>query len=81
MKKIAIVTVTMLATLLGACSNLSSTKDESKSGSANQQFDLDTTKLKSGDSFYHCEMHPEVISDKIGNCPKCGMELVMVKKN
>lgn len=25
---------------------------------------------------YTCEMHPEVISDKSGKCPKCGMELV-----
>jgi Cu(I)/Ag(I) efflux system membrane fusion protein len=24
---------------------------------------------------YSCEMHPEVIKDKPGNCPKCGMEL------
>jgi membrane fusion protein, copper/silver efflux system len=25
---------------------------------------------------YTCPMHPEVTSDKPGNCPKCGMELV-----
>jgi hypothetical protein len=25
---------------------------------------------------YTCTMHPEVISDKPGNCPKCGMTLV-----
>jgi uncharacterized membrane protein len=25
---------------------------------------------------YTCTMHPEVISDKPGKCPKCGMELV-----
>ena len=27
---------------------------------------------------YTCTMHPEVISDKPGNCPKCGMKLVPV---
>lgn len=27
-------------------------------------------------SAYTCPMHPEVISDKPGKCPKCGMELV-----
>ena len=25
---------------------------------------------------YTCSMHPEVKSDKLGKCPKCGMELV-----
>jgi Cu+-exporting ATPase len=25
---------------------------------------------------YTCPMHPEVVSDKPGNCPKCGMKLV-----
>jgi hypothetical protein len=28
---------------------------------------------------YTCVMHPEVISDKPGNCPKCGMKLVPKK--
>ena len=27
---------------------------------------------------YTCPMHPEVIQDKPGNCPKCGMNLVLV---
>lgn len=26
---------------------------------------------------YTCPMHPEVISDKPGKCPKCGMGLVL----
>jgi hypothetical protein len=30
---------------------------------------------------YTCPMHPEVISDKPGKCPKCGMDLVEKKKN
>ena len=28
---------------------------------------------------YTCPMHPEIIQDKAGNCPKCGMNLVPVK--
>ncbi len=27
-------------------------------------------------TLYTCPMHPEVISDKPGRCPKCGMKLV-----
>ncbi len=27
-------------------------------------------------SYYTCEMHPEIHSDKPGKCPKCGMNLV-----
>ena len=28
---------------------------------------------------YTCSMHPEVVQDKPGKCPKCGMELVEKK--
>lgn len=28
---------------------------------------------------YTCPMHPEVLSDKPGSCPKCGMRLVVKK--
>jgi hypothetical protein len=29
---------------------------------------------------YTCPMHPDVISDKPGKCPKCGMNLVPLEK-
>ena len=28
---------------------------------------------------YACPMHPEVVQDTTGNCPKCGMALVEKK--
>ncbi len=30
-------------------------------------------------NIYTCPMHPEIVQDKHGNCPKCGMNLVPVK--
>jgi hypothetical protein len=33
--------------------------------------------MKSADSVYTCPMHPEITSDKPGQCPKCGMDLVL----
>jgi Heavy metal binding domain len=30
---------------------------------------------------YTCTMHPEVISNKPGKCPKCGMDLVEKKSS
>lgn len=29
---------------------------------------------------YTCSMHPEIVSNKPGKCPKCGMALVLVTK-
>jgi hypothetical protein len=34
------------------------------------------TKKTAVSQSYQCPMHPEVISDKPGNCPKCGMKLI-----
>lgn len=33
----------------------------------------------SGQALYSCPMHPEVVSDKPGKCPKCGMNLELKK--
>lgn len=35
-----------------------------------------TKKVKLVKVQYTCTMHPEVLSDKPGKCPKCGMTLV-----
>lgn len=79
MKKIIILSATALALMLDAC-NSSSNKTE-QTNSTSQIFNLDTTKLKSGETFYQCVcMDPEVLSDKAGDCPKCDMELTEIKK-
>jgi len=33
----------------------------------------------SGAVTYTCSMHPEVVSDKPGKCPKCNMDLIVKK--
>lgn len=35
--------------------------------------------MNSETTIYTCPMHPEVVKDKPGTCPKCGMTLVAVK--
>ncbi len=74
MKKLIIVSAIAAAFMLSACGN-SSTEQKSKANVA-----LDTTKLKSGDPYYQCEMDPDVISDKPGSCSKCSMDLVKKQK-
>lgn len=88
MKYTTFLSITLILLMFGAC-NSSSNKNEqtystdstkTKSVSTGQTFNLDTTKLKKGDVFYQCEMDPEILSDKPGNCPKCEMELSEMKK-
>ena len=47
------------------------------------QMKMDTAhkqmKMKTGTKKYTCTMHPEVVKNKPGKCPKCGMALVPMK--
>ena len=79
MKKIIILSIAFLAITLGSCNSSPKTNEES-SNDKTQNFKLDTTSLKSGDAFYQCEMNPEILSDKSGTCPVCGMELEKMTK-
>lgn len=73
MKKTILFSSAVLVLLLSACGN----NPASQKANADA---FDTAKLKTGEAFYQCEMHPEVISDKPGSCPKCGMDLVKREK-
>ena len=37
----------------------------------------DSVKTEAVKTEYTCPMHPEVISDKPGQCPHCGMDLAV----
>ena len=41
----------------------------------------DTAHSGHGDVYYTCSMHPQVMLEKPGNCPICGMKLIQVTKS
>src|SRR6516162_8793233 len=43
--------------------------------STDRAHSIDADRPPAGKRSYTCPMHPEVVSDKPGNCPKCGMTL------
>ena len=45
-----------------------------------QQGTVASTKQKSAKVQYTCPMHPEVMMDEVGKCPKCGMDLTKSTK-
>ena len=53
---------------LAGCSGSSQKNTEAQTNQAAQK-DAQTV-------HYTCSMHPEVLQDKPGDCPKCGMKLV-----
>ncbi|WP_413667254.1 heavy metal-binding domain-containing protein [Mucilaginibacter sp. Mucisp86] len=67
MKKVMLMAVAILFSVTGAFATHNSTMlpDTTK-----------TKKVKPAKVQYTCTMHPEVLSDKPGKCPKCGMALV-----
>jgi membrane fusion protein, copper/silver efflux system len=60
---IGLMVVLAAAVMLTACEKKAAVKTEAPAASGQAVV-------------YTCPMHPEVISDKPGKCPKCGMDLV-----
>ncbi len=46
-----------------------------------KQSETHTHETTEGKELYTCSMHPEIIRDKPGNCPICGMQLVKKEDN
>ena len=64
---LCVISLTLILTSCGSAEKKESTSPE-QSGAA-------TEKVQ-----YTCSMDPDVITDKPGSCPKCGMDLI-VKEN
>lgn len=69
MKKHFFIATLSLATLLTACG-----------GTGHQEHNTDSAKTGKATKQYTCTMHADVIKDKPGTCPKCGMDLVEKEK-
>lgn len=67
--------IVFLATGFVACNN----SDTKNNNSTTKTDSLGKSKVMGTDEMYTCKMHPEVMSDKPGKCPKCGMTLVKQK--
>ncbi len=66
----------------GCCLNKND-KTEKTGSACGMQSEKETSKMtgtksekKEGIRTYTCSMHPEVLADKPGKCPKCGMALI-----
>jgi len=73
-KKIILSALFILGVVFVSCKNSENKTDGATSDSAKAvaAAPKDSTASK---AVYTCPMHPEVISDKPGQCPKCGMDL------
>ncbi len=55
------------------------TESKKESISESTQMHDESDKNHAHTAYYTCPMHPEVKSDKLGKCPKCGMDLVQAE--
>jgi len=69
MKKVMLVSLLIAALTFGAVIPV-------QSSVVNNQQKKEVPVKKTTKVIYTCTMHPEVVSDKPGKCPKCNMDLV-----
>ena len=70
----ALMAMTLAAVAVGVSGCTEKDSSQSQSGNQNTNQAAQPHKVQ-----YTCAMHPDVVSDKPGKCPKCGMDLVEKK--
>lgn len=77
MKRTQFLIVTTIVAVLGAAALLATGCSGSSHNDHTAQSNDQTPASQPAKSVqYTCSMHPEVVQDKPGDCPKCGMKLV-----
>lgn len=72
MKNYSLVIISICFIAFSSCKS----KENNASSSQSEQIKKDSTDVKKA-AEYTCPMHPEVVSDKPGKCPQCGMDLMI----
>jgi len=72
----AVITLTLLSAYILPAAYTNASGGISSIKTLSDSTVTDTSKVT-----YTCPKHPEVISDKPGTCPKCGMDLELKKKD
>jgi len=83
MKKTIIFGAFSIITIVFTACSGGTTKEQAKDTTAASSItvsDSSSGKMMAHE-MYTCTMHPEVMSDKPGKCPKCGMDLVKKEMN
>ena len=62
---------------LPSCMGVAHLGHSTNNTGADQQYQDNQETIQNHSDVYTCPMHPEVISEQAGNCPKCGMKLVL----
>jgi hypothetical protein len=75
---VSIVAVALLSVLAG-CTHKSDTDSMNMKNDGSMKMDTTQPATQASSMIYTCTMHSDVVSDKPGKCPKCGMDLVAKK--